>query len=176
MQLFQLTASSIEGVKCRLQACRDPEESPAGNTIFTATGNSDGWSNDIDGSDPKLTLNLLRQKNEAEIRCGSAKLAERRSLSFSSNGSLCDTYERLFSADGAQTTLRWTPPPQLTLNSLGGCNSASTVCSKSPQEQSQQYFVMNVGLSLEAAPFSLSQESATLLQPPQPCRAPQPQQ
>lgn len=33
-------------------------------------------------SDPALTLNLLRQKNEAEIRCGSAKLNDRRTFYF----------------------------------------------------------------------------------------------
>lgn len=35
-------------------------------------------------SDPTLTLNLLRQTNEVELRCGSAKLNERRSFYFSS--------------------------------------------------------------------------------------------
>lgn len=34
-------------------------------------------------TDPDLTLNLLRQKNESEIRAGSAKLNERRAFYFS---------------------------------------------------------------------------------------------
>jgi len=34
--------------------------------------------------DPDLTLNLLRYKNDLDIRCGSAKLNERRSFYFNS--------------------------------------------------------------------------------------------
>ena len=43
----------------------------------------DELANEGESSDPALTLNLLRQKNEAEIRCGSAKLNDRRAFYFS---------------------------------------------------------------------------------------------
>ena len=49
-----------------------------GSKIF---GNQEDLSED-EYSDPALTLNLLRQKNDAEIRCGSAELNDRRTFYF----------------------------------------------------------------------------------------------
>jgi len=97
------------------------------------------WQLSEQQSDPALTLNLLRQNNEAEIRCGSAKLNERRSFYFSRGLSFyTDTLARNSpTAPRNQEPLIFMSPTSMGIAPV------------------QQIF----GLSLEAAPFSLSIES-----------------
>lgn len=94
--------------------------------------------------DPNLTLNLLRQTGENEIRSGSAKLNERRSFYFSSS-----ITENMMLANRAS------PNP-----SSNGCSSEMSIImqgSNSAGADAAGVF-MNLGLSLEAAPFTLSRD------------------
>jgi hypothetical protein len=76
MRQFQKQAISLADVQMTPLLCGAGEQS---SDLETA---EDPTSED-ERTDPNLTLNLLRQKNDNEIRCGSAKLNERRTFYFS---------------------------------------------------------------------------------------------
>ena len=131
MKIFQQSLAHLN-VKC-IGVQRDERS-------FEANSDTQSDFSEEECTDPSLTLNLLRQNNENEIRSGSAKLIDRKA-----NEILASMASQGLSHTGSLPGLNFQPqqPVHFPTAPLGSYASQAS------------------GLSLKAAPFRYSEQSAS---------------